>query len=87
MIDCAGGGNHNVRTAIVPGEIIAQFCAVERTHRLRSAEDRAAERLVGKRDGLQMLENEIVGRVGDGADLLDDDVLLKHEFVPGEGRL
>ena len=30
---------------------------------------------------------EIVGRVGDGADLLDDDVLLAHELVAVEGRL
>ena len=34
-----------------------------------------------------MLEDEIVGRVGDGADLLDDDVLLAREFVAVEGRL
>ena len=34
-----------------------------------------------------MLENQIVGRVGDGADLLNDDVLLAQQLVAVEGRL
>src|SRR5947208_17001296 len=34
-----------------------------------------------------MLENEIVGRVGDGADLLNNDVLLAEHFFAFERRL
>ena len=87
MVNRTGGGDHDIRTTIMPGEVVAQFPAVERAHRLRRAEYRAAERLIGKRDGLQMLENKIVGRVGDRANLLHDDILLKRKFVAGEGRL
>ena len=87
MIDGAGGGDHDVRRAVVPGEVVAQFTAVERAHRLGGAENRAAERLIGKGDLLQMLENQVVGRVGDGADLLNDDVLLAQQLVAVEGRL
>ena len=35
---------------------------------------------------LQVLENEIVRRVGDRADLLDDDVLLAHQLLAVESR-
>ena len=34
-----------------------------------------------------MLEHQIVGRVGDGADLLNDDVLLAQQLLAVEGRL
>ena len=51
------------------------------------AEDRAAERLVGKGELLQMLEDEIVGRIGNGADLLHDHILLAHELLAVERRL
>ena len=87
MIDRAGRGHHDVRRAIVAGQIVAQPAAIERAHRLGRAEDRAAERLIGKGDDLQVLENKIVGRVGDSADLLDDDVLLAQHFIAREGRL
>ena len=86
MFDGAGGGHDDVRRAIVPGEIVAQFAVVERAHRFRRAQDRAAERLVGKGDDLQVLENEIVRRVGDGADFLNDDILLANKLFTVEGR-
>ena len=76
MIDGTGRGHDDIRRPIVSREIVAQFHAVERAHRLWRAENRAAERLVGKGDDLQVLENKIVRSVGDGADLLNDDVLL-----------
>ena len=87
MVDGAAGGHHDVRRPIVPGEIVAQLAPVERSDRLRSAENRAAKRLVGKGDELEVFEDEIVRSVGDGADLLDDDVLLANELVAVEGRL
>ena len=80
MIDRAGGGDDDVRRLVIAHEIVAQLGVVERAHGLRRAEDRAAERLIGKRHHVQMFEDEIVRRVGDGADLLDDDVLLARQF-------
>ena len=49
----------------------------------RRAEDRPADRLVRKGGGVEEVEHEIVGRVLDRADLLQDDVLLALQFVPG----
>ncbi len=73
--------------AVVPAQVVAQLRLVERTHRLGGAEDGAAEWLIGKGDDLKVLENQVVRRIGDGADLLDDDVLLAQDFVAVEGRL
>ena len=87
MVDGAGGGDDDVRRPVVAAEIVAQFGAVERAHGLRRAEDGAAERLVGKGFCLQVLEHQIVGRVGDGADLLDDDIVLAQQLLAIESRL
>jgi len=87
MLDRARGGHHDVGRPIVTGEVGAQLAPVKRPHRFRRAQDGTAERLVGKRDELQMLENEIVGRIGDCADLLYDDVLLAQQFLAIERRL
>src|ERR1700689_4586160 len=80
MLDRAGSGHHDVGRTIVARKIIAKPAAVERAYRFRRAQNRTAERLVGKGHDLQMLENEIVRRIGDRADLLDDDVLLANEL-------
>src|SRR6516162_6097499 len=87
MLDRARGGHHDVGRPIVTGEVGAQLAPVKRPHRFRRAQDGTAERLVGKRDELQMLENEIIGRIGDCADLLYDDVLLAQQFLAIERRL
>src|SRR6202007_1605373 len=86
MLNPAGGCDYDIRGAIISAEISAQLAAVERAHRLRRAQDGAAERLIGKSDRLQVLENEIVGRVRDGADLLNDYVLFPQELLAITGR-
>ena len=84
VIDRAGGGDHHVGRRDNGGRDSRATCSPsnERTVFAR-AENRAAERLVGKGGGLQMLEHQIVGRVGDRADLLDDDVLLAQRARRG----
>ena len=49
--------------------------------------NRAADRLIRKGDGLQTVEDQVVGRVLDGADLLHDDVLLALQFLRIERRI
>ncbi len=87
MIDGAGRGDDDVRRFIIACEILAQLGIVERAHRLGRAEDRAAERLIGKRHHVEMLEDDIVRRIGDRADFLDDDVLFAHQFHAVESGL
>ena len=87
VIDRAGGRDHHVGRAVVAREIAAQAARVERAHRLRRAEDRAADRLVRERHLLQVLEDQVVGRVLGRADLLHDDVLLARELFRLEGRI
>ena len=87
MLDGAGRGDDDVRRLVIAREIFAQLGVVERAHRLGRAEDRAAERLIGKRHHVEMLEDQIVRRVGHRADLLDDDVLLARQFHAVESGL
>ena len=88
MIDGAGGGDHDVRRAIVPGEIVAQF-ARRRTNAPSSRVPRIERPSgwSGNAISCKCSNIEIVGRVGDGADLLHDHVLLAQHFVAVEGRL
>ena len=65
----------------MPAEIVVDRVAVEGADALAGAEDRAADRLVRPGGGGEKIEHEIVGRVLDRADLLQDDVLLALEFV------
>ena len=50
-------------------------------HRFRRAEDGAADRLVAEGRLGEAVEDDVVGRVVRGADLLQDDVLLALELV------
>jgi hypothetical protein len=87
VINRAGRRHHDVRRPVVPRQVVAQFPAVERAHGLGRAQYRAAERLIGKRGALEMLENKIIRGVGHGADFLDDDILLAQQLVAVEGGL
>ena len=74
------------RAAIVLRHIVAERRRRLRAHRLRRAENRAAERLIGEGAFLEKFENQVLGRVVGGADFLHDHVLLAREFVGIEGR-
>ena len=87
VIDRAGRRHQHVGRAIVAREIGAQPRRTERAHGLRRAENRAADRLLGKREFLQALEHQIVRSVFRGADLLHDHVLLAPQFLRIESRL
>ena len=50
-------------------------------------QDRAAERLVGEGFGLEVIEDDVVGRVFGLADFLDDDALLARQFFGIEDRV
>src|SRR5437764_13009449 len=63
MIDSAGCRDDHVGSAIIAGEIGCEPAAIERAHRGWRAEDRSADRLLGKRDLLQLVPNEIVRRI------------------------
>ena len=62
-------------------EIAVDRRAIERGDALARAQDRAADRLIRPGRGGEEIEHEIVGRVLDRADLLDDDVLFAREFL------
>src|SRR5690606_7525821 len=80
------GGHDHARGAVVLGEIGAQALGREGAHGVGRAENRAADRLVGKSSFLKEIENDVVGRVVGRADLLQDHALLARELVRVEGR-
>ena len=85
MIDAARRGDHRVGGPVMARQIALEPLAVERAHGRPRAQDRAADRLVRIGDRLQIFENQIVGRILNRADLLDDDVLLARDLVGIEG--
>ena len=86
MVDLAGGGEDQAVGPVVAAHIVDQRLARHRRHDLLRPEDGAAHRLVGVAGLLQEVEDEIVGRVLDLADLLEDDVALLLELGRVEGR-
>ena len=84
VLDRAGGAHHHGAAEIMAVEIVADTVAVEAGDSLRRAENRAPEGLFGECDGVEEIENEIVRRIVDGADLLQDDAFLALQFVAVE---
>jgi hypothetical protein len=80
VIDIAHRRNDHARRAVVPREIIAQGFGREGAHRLRGAENRAADRLIGKGALLKQVEDDVVGRIVGGADLLQHHALFADKF-------
>jgi len=87
VIDRAGRRDDHVGRPVVAREIGAQAARVEGAHGLGGAEDRAADRLARKRHGLEIFEDQIVGRIFGRADLLHDHVLLARKLLRLEGRV
>ena len=81
MIDVARRGHDHARSAIVACEIGPQAVGRERADRLRRAENRPADRLVGESTRLEQVEHEVIRRVVGGANLLKDDALLACELL------
>ncbi len=86
MIDGACGHQHHVRAVILGGEIRAEMGALEAAHAVGGAEDRSADRLVGKRRFLHEVEHDVLGRIHGRCDLLQDHVALAGKLAPIEAR-
>src|SRR5215207_3296023 len=81
MIDGARGRDDHVRRPVVGVEVAPDRHAIEARDRLRRAEDATPYRLTGEGRLAEQVEDEVVGRVLDGTDLLEDDVLLAHQLA------
>ncbi len=87
MLDLAGRGqDHPARPVIAP-HVVDQRGARHRRHGLGRPQDRAAERLAGIGGLLEQVEHQVVRRVLDHADLLQDDLALALQLVRLEGRV
>ena len=80
VVDRARRGDDRRAGAIVAAQIGGDRRAVEAADAFAGAEDRPADRLARPGGGGEEIEDEIVGRVLDRADLLQNDVLLAREF-------
>ncbi len=87
VIDLAGGGDDARAAAILDGEPVAEILRRDRGDRRLVAQDRAAERLprVGRR--LEMVEDDVVGRVARLAEFLQHHRLFALELVGVEARV
>ena len=86
MLDVAGRHRDHALGAVLAVHEGAQLLRGEGLHRLRRAEDRAADRLVAEGGFGETVEDDVVGRVVRGADLLQDHVLLALELFGVEVR-
>ena len=87
MLDAAGRCHHHARAAVVAVEIGPDRLAIETVTVSGVPRMRAADRLAGEGRLAEQVEDEIVGRILDGADLLQDDVLLALQLVGIEHRI
>ena len=87
VLDRTRGADDHAVAGVMVGEIPADRGAVEAGDALRRPEDRPTDRLVGIGGGVEHVEDEVVRRVLDGTDLLQDDALLALELDLVEGRL
>ena len=85
VFDCSGGADHRRVRAIVSREIGADRIPAEPRNLLPCSEDRPPNRLIRKRGGVQQFEDEIVGRVFDRADFLQNNAFFAFELQAVEG--
>ena len=86
VIDLARRRDHHGIGGVVAAHVAGQGVTGKAGDGLDRAENRAADRLVRIGRFLQQIEHQIVGRVLDLADLLDDDAALALQFDRIEGR-
>ena len=87
VLDPAGRRQHHVRGGVVARQEGEEIVAADRLDRVGGAEHRPAERLVGQRGLLELVEDQVVGRVERLADLLQDDAALALQLVGIEHRI
>src|SRR6185437_8217179 len=81
VLDRAGGGDDCRARAIAAVEIAVDRRPVEGPDAFPRAEDRPADRLIRPSGRGEEIEHQVVGRVVDRPDLLDDDILFPFELV------
>ena len=81
VLDVAGGDHDHALGAVLAFDEVVELLRGEGLHRFRRAEDRAADRLVAEGGLGETVEDDVVGRVVRGADLLQDHMLLALELV------
>ena len=87
MLDLAGSGEDQLLRAVVLRHVVEQRLARHGGDDRLGPEDRAAHRLVGIGRFLEQVEDQVVGRVLDLADLLEHDMALLLELVLLDGRM
>ena len=87
MIDSAGRRQHQFAGRIMGRQIVGQRRTRHARDRLRRTQHRPADRLIGKGRRLEMIEDDVVGRVVGLADFLQHDRPFAHQFGLVEGRV
>ena len=87
VLDPARRRQHHVRGGVVARQEGEEIVAADRLDRVGGAQHRPAERLVGQRGLLELVEDQVVGRVERLADLLQDDAALALQLVGIEHRI
>ena len=84
MVNRPGRRQHRDPRAVAALQIGGDGGRVERADRFARAENRPSHGLIGPRAFGEQVEHPIVGRVLDGADLLNDHAFFALQFVRGE---
>ena len=79
--DCPRADQHRGTGAVVRGHVMLEIVPRESGDGFFVAENGPAHRLVRVTRGLQIIEDEIVGRIARLADFLDDDAALALQFA------
>ncbi len=87
MLDLAGRRHEHAPPAIKPPHMRHEHVAVHRHHGFLAAEHGPAERLIGIGGGLEMIEDDVVGRVLGLAQLLQHDFAFARQLVGFELRI
>ena len=86
VVEVACDRDDDVARDVGPAEEAHEIVAGEAADGLRGAEDGAAERVVGPESGGEELVDQLLGRVFDALDLLEDDHPLALELFLVEAR-
>ena len=84
VVQVAGGGDHRVAGGVVRPHVVGQRMALHCADQRLGAERRPAHRLARISGFLEMVEDDVVGRVVRLADLLQDDAALALQLVGSE---
>ena len=84
VLDRPGGGDDGRAGAVAATQIEIDRRPVEGPDALPGAQDRPADRLVRPGGRRKEIEHQVVWRVFDRTDFLDDNILLPFELLRGE---